>query len=271
MYRPVRNFFRMKDEVPLWEVVLLGTVPVAVVLALWAWATHGATNEDRLISPVILPSPLEVAKSFPVLWGKRDLLASILYSLGRVAAGFLIGAAAAVPIGIGMGAFARVKHLFFPVAVIGGYMPIAALVPLTMMWFGIGELQKVMFLAIAAFVYLLPLVFKAVASVDDVFVETASTLGAGTWTQVFRVLVPVALADIYTALRLAFAVGWTYIILAEIVNAERGLGNLINVSQRQGPREHIFLVILIIALVGFLLDWILARLGRWLFPYRVNG
>jgi NitT/TauT family transport system permease protein len=260
----------MKDDIPLWESVLLGALPLVIILLLWIWATTADIPENRLYSPTILPSPGEVAVSLPALWN-RNLTASILYSLGRVAAGFLIGAAAAVPIGIGMGAFARVKHLFFPLAVIGGYMPIAALVPLTMMWFGIGELQKVMFLAIAAFVYVLPLVFKAVASVDDVFVETAATLGAGTWTRVVRVLVPVALADIYTALRLAFAVGWTYIILAEIVNAERGLGNLIITSQRQGPREHIFLVILVIALVGFLVDWVLAKAGRFLFPYKTEA
>lgn len=271
MIKPVRDFFRMKDDVPLWESVLLGTLPVVLVLLLWMWATTADIPEHRRISPTILPSPVEVAASLPELWGRRQLAASILYSLGRVAAGFLIGAAVAVPLGIAMGAFVRIKALFLPVAVIGGYTPIAALLPLTMMLFGIGESQKIMFLAVAAFVYLLPLVFKAVSSVDEVYLETAATLGAGTWKQVTRVLVPVALAEIYNALRLAFAVGWTYIILAEMVDADRGLGNLIIVSQRRGPREHIFLVILVIALVGFLVDWILARLGRWLFPHKAGA
>jgi NitT/TauT family transport system permease protein len=271
MIKPVRDFFRMKEDLPLWESVLLGALPLALGLALWMWATSADIPENRYISPTILPSPGEVATSFPELWGRRQLAASILYSLGRVAAGFFIGAAVAIPLGIGMGAFARIRALFLPIAVIGGYTPIAALVPLTMMLSGIGESQKVMFLAIATFIYLLPLVFKAVASVDEVYLETAATLGTGTWKQVTRVLIPVALSEIYNAMRLAFAVGWTYIILAEMVDADRGLGNLIIVSQRRGPREHIFLVILVIALVGFLVDWLLARLGRWLFPHKVGA
>jgi ABC-type nitrate/sulfonate/bicarbonate transport system permease component len=271
MIKPCRDFFRIREDVPRWEVILLGLLPATLLLLLWMWATTAPSVEERAISPVILPSPVEVVASFPSLWGKRDLAWSVLYSLGRVAAGFLIGAVLAVPLGIGMGAFGRVKHLFLPLAAIGGYIPIAALVPLTMMWFGIGEWQKVMFLAIATFIYLLPLAFRAVVQVDDVYVETAATLGAGTWTQVTRVLLPIALAEIYNAMRLAFAVGWSYIILAEIVDAERGLGNLIITSQRRGPREHIFLVILVIALVGYAVDKVFGWLGRILFPYKAGA
>ena len=83
-----------------------------------------------------------------------------------------------------------------------------------------------------------------------------------------KVLVPVALASVWDALRLAFGIGWTYIILAEVVAAERGLGNLIIVSQRRGPREHIYLVLVVIVLLAFVVDKLLVVLGYGLFPHR---
>jgi len=245
-----------------------GMVPIVVILAVWWALTAGPTAESRIISPVILPSPMEVARSFHSLWFDRALSRSILYSLARVLAGFGVAVFFAVPLGIGMGAFTSVRALFNPIAVGGAYLPIAALVPLTLSWFGVGEVQKVVFLAIASFVFLLPLVVQAVDDVDEIYLKTAYTLGATTPQAVFRVLVPVAAAQIFDGMRLAIGVGWTYIILAEIVAAERGLGNLIIVSQRRGPREHIYLVLLIIVLLAFVTDKVLQWIGARLFPYR---
>lgn len=249
--------------------VALGLIPVVVVLAAWWWLTRGERVEDRIVTSIILPSPAEVVQSFPSLWFERALSRNVLVSLGRVLAGFGIAAALAVPLGVAMGAFGRVRAIFEPVAVAGGYLPIAALVPLTLVWFGINETQKIGFLAIATFVYLLPLVVQAVDDVDETYLKTASTLGATRSQSVFRVLVPIALGSIYDSLRLGFGIGWTYIILAEVVNAERGVGKLIEVSQKRSElRPHIYIVLAIIVLIGFGADRLLAAIGRRLFPYR---
>lgn len=247
--------------------LVLGVSPFVAALAVWLVLTWGEA-ELRVISPVILPSPGEVLGSLPSLLFERNLGWSVLYSLARVLAGFAVAAAVALPLGIAMGSSSGVKSAFSPVATIGSYLPIAALVPLTLSWFGTGELQKVMFLAIASFVLLLPLVVRAIDAVDDIFLSTAYTLGASRWQAIGKVLVPVALAEIYAALRLVIGVGWTYIILAEMIDAERGLGNLIITSQRRGPREHIYLVLVLIMVLAFLTDKLLATLGRRLFPYR---
>lgn len=260
--------FAIRGELSTIASLLLGLVPVIVLLGVWFVLTWGATAESRIISPVILPSPVEVALSFDELWFDRALTRSILYSLARVLAGFGVAAALAVPLGIAMGSFASIRAMFNPVELAGGYLPIAALVPLTLSWFGVGELQKVVFLAIASFVFLLPLVVQAVDGVDDTYLKTAYTLGATRWQAVRTVLISVAAGNIYDALRLVIGIGWTYIILAEIVAAERGLGYLIIVSQRRGPREHIYLVLLVIVLLAFLTDKLLAWIGRRLFPYR---
>jgi ABC-type nitrate/sulfonate/bicarbonate transport system permease component len=246
--------------------LLLGSIPVAGLLLLWAALTHGAA-EERVISPVILPSPFEVVGSFKSLWFDAGLIWAILASTGRVAGGFAIGLAFAFPLGLMMGAFSRVNALFAPIALFGGYLPIPALVPLTMSLFGIGEWQKVMFLALAFFVYLLPLFVKAIHEVDNAYLQTAYTLGASKAQVLRHVLLGVAFPRLFHAMRLGFGIGWSYIILAEMVAADRGLGNIIIVAQRRGPREHIYLVLVTIVLIAWATDKLWRLLGEWLFPY----
>ncbi len=262
------GWLRIREEVPAWLAWLLGLVPIAGLLALWWLVTAGATPESRLISPTILPSPLEVVRSFPSLWFDRALTRNLVISLTRVAAGFGVAVAIAFPLGLTMGSFSKVKAMFNPLAVFGAYLPIPALVPLTLSLFGTGEEQKVAFLAMAFVIYLLPLVVSAVDQVDQVYLKTAYTLGATRWQVVWRVLLGVSWPDIFHALRLGFGIGWSYIILAEMVDIGRGLGGIIIISQRRGPREHIYLVLLVIVAVAFLTDRVWAWAGRRLFPYR---
>ena len=143
--------------------------------------------------------------------------------------------------------------------------------PLTLSLFGIGEFQKFMFLALAFFVYLLPLFVKAVDGVDNVYLQTAYTLGAGRWQVLRRVLLGISLPQIFRAMRLGFGIGWTYIILAEMVAADRGLGTIIIVAQRRGPREHIYLVLLVIVAIAYVTDRVWARLERLLFPHQARS
>lgn len=260
--------WRLRAELSTVATVLLGLVPVVVVLGVWFGLTWGATPESRIISPVILPSPVEVAGSLYGLWFERQLSLSVLASTRRVFLGFGVAAVIAIPLGIFMGAFGPVRALFSPVAAVGTYLPISALVPLTLSWFGTDELQKVLFLALASFVVLLPVTLQAVDDVDDVYLKTGYTLGAGRWATIRKVLVPIALPRIFDGIRMTIGVGWTYIILAEMVSIDRGLGALIITSQRRGPREDIYLVLVVIILVAFVTDKALAWLGRALFPQR---
>ncbi|HMB55253.1 MAG TPA: ABC transporter permease subunit, partial [Thermoanaerobaculia bacterium] len=214
------------------------------------------------------PSPVEVVRAFPSLWFDRALTRNALVSLGRVLAGFAVGVAIAFPLGLAMGAFTKVKAMFNPLAVFAAYLPIPALVPLTLSLFGTGEEQKVAFLALAFVIYLLPLIVASVDSVDDVYLKTAYTLGATRGQTVMKVLLGVSWPDIFRALRLGFGIGWSYIILAEMVDIGRGLGGIIIISQRRGPREHIYLVLLVIVVIAWLTDQVWRILGRWMFPYR---
>jgi len=261
------GLLRIREPIPAWQSWLLGIIPVAVLLLVWFGATLGDA-EARLISPTILPSPAEVVASLPQLWFERELTRNIGVSFLRVVEGFALAVAVAFPLGVFMGAFTKVKSAFTPLTVFGAYLPIPTLVPLTLSLFGTGEMQKVMFLALAFCIYLVPLFVAAVDAVDDTYLKTAYTLGASKGQTVGRVLLPISWPDIYQAMRLGFGVGWSYILLAEMVDMGRGLGGIILSSQRRGPREHIYLVLVFIVLVAFLTDRLWAAVGRWLFPYR---
>lgn len=257
----------IREVIPTWMRWGFGVIPIAGILVAWFFVTTGAA-EERLISPTILPSPLEVLRSFPALWFDRALARNLLISLGRVVGGFGLAVAVAFPLGLLMGSFTRVKAAFSPLSVLGAYLPIPALVPLTMSLFGTGELQKILFLALAFSIYLLPLIVGAVDGVDDMYLKTAYTLGAGREQAVRKVLLPLAWPDIFRALRLGFGVGWSYILLAEMVDIGKGVGGLVITSQRRGPREHIYLILLFIVALAFLTDKLWSITERALFHYR---
>jgi len=261
--------FQIRGSVPFYQRLLLGSLPPLALLGGWFASTHGMA-ESRWVSPLILPSPAEVVHELRSLWFEAEFSRSAMMSFLRVLEGFLIGCAVAVPLGITIGSFGRARVTWEPSTTFLSYLPIPALVPLTMSVFGIDEMQKVVFLALAFAIYLAPLVAKAVAEVDDVFLQTAYTLGASRWQLVRRVLFPIAAPGIVNALRMGFGVGWTYIILAEMVAADRGLGQIIIVAQRRGPREHIYLTLLAIVAIAWLTDRLWAWLYATLFPYKVS-
>ena len=262
------QLLRIREALPNWLAWLLGVIPIAVLLLVWFGATAGPIPEERMISPTILPSPSEVAASVPQLWFDRALTRNLAVSFVRVLEGFALAVLIAFPLGVLMGSFTKVKAAFNPLTVFGAYLPIPTLVPLTLSLFGTGELQKVVFLALAFAIYLIPLFVAAVDNVDDIYLKTAYTLGADRSQSIGRVLLPISWPDIYQAMRLGFGVGWSYILLAEMVDVGRGIGGIIITSQRRGPREHIYLVLLIIVAVAFLTDRLWVAVGRRLFPYR---
>jgi NitT/TauT family transport system permease protein len=247
---------------------LVGVGAMGLVVLLWWAATIGKGPEDRLISPVILPSPSEVVRSFPSLLHDRALMQSIAATLKRVLIGFGLAIAIGVPLGIVAGAWRVVESAGAPLALFGRNLPVAALIPLTILWFGIDETQKVMFIFIATVPFVYSDVVAAIASVPDRYVETAQTLGATSWQIVTKVLVALAIPDIYNSLRHLFGLAFGYIMLAELINAQYGLGYLLMTSQRRGLSEHIILILIIIGLLAFGIDRALFWFQRGLFPYR---
>jgi NitT/TauT family transport system permease protein len=259
---------RVRKELAESKGLLLTTAFVGLLVLSWWLLTHGDSIEHRVLPPLILPSPLEVLQAFPRLHFDQGLVRSAITSFVRVTEGFSLAAIVAVPLGIYMATFPPIAAFFRPLALIGAYVPIVVFVPLTLAWFGLTEMQKVGFLFIGCFVALLPLVIKSIASVPPAYLDVAVTKGASQWQLVSQVLFPVAQADIWDHLRGVYGVGWGWIILAEVVNAEQGLGYLISISERRGHTAAIFAVIVVIVAIAIGCDQAWRLGGHLLFPYR---
>ncbi len=154
---PRISWLGIREEVPAWQRWGLGVIPVAILLFGWWLVTGSGPSEERVIPSTILPSPLEVLGSFHSLWFERALTRNAAISFSRVVAGFAVAVALSFPLGLLMGSFSKIKAAFNPLVVFGAYLPIPALVPLTLSLFGTDEGQKVAFLALAFSIYLVPL------------------------------------------------------------------------------------------------------------------
>ena len=221
-----------------------------------------------------LPSPRETFASFPSLWFDRELTRNTLTTLRRLSLGFGLAALVGIPLGVLCGCFARLNAFFLPLSIFGRNIPVAALIPLTFSLFGIGELQKVLFIFIACAAFVLSDTARGIAEVGSHYIDTAYTLGASQRQVILKVLVPLAMPGIFNSLRLLFGLAFGYIMLAEVIKLggeSGGLGDIIITSQRRGPREHIILVLMIIPVLALGIDRALYWIQCALFPFRYGG
>ncbi len=257
------RFFALRQPLARSTGFVVGLVLPAVVLGAWCIATYGG-----LAPPDFLPSPSETAKGTLQLFIEHDLARAIWVSTQRILIAFLLASAIALPLGVLMGAFEPINRLFEPIVSPLRYMPISAFIPLLILWFGIYESQKVAFLFLGVFVYLLPVVVSAIRAVPDELVQTALTLGA-TRLQVIRtILVPAALPEIFDSFRVMNAISWTYVILAEAVNAQGGLGYMVDLAYRHQKASWSFAGLLVIGGIGLLTDLVIRSVSGILFGWR---
>ena len=244
----------------------LGFAFIALLFGLW-WIVTRGDPVDRIISPSKLPSPSEVFGAFGLLM-KRDIGASIADTLQRVAIGVSLAALVGVSVGVFAGAHRGVGSAVAPLVIFLRSVPMGAMIPITLLLFGDEEKQKTMFIFLAIVPFVFSDTVKAISIVPERYVETAQTLGASRLQIIRKVLVPLALPDIITSLRFQFGLALGYIMLVEEINTEHGLGKLIMGSQRQGPYEHVYLLLFVIALIAFSIDLILRTVQRGVFPWR---
>lgn len=234
-----------------------------LILGAWCGLSYG-----EVVSPTFLPRPHDVLRGLLQLFYEKGLGTAIWTSTRRITIAFLLASAVALPLGIAMGAFEPVNRFFEPVMAPLRFMPISAFIPLLIVWFGIDEGQKIAFLFLGVFVYLLPVVVNAVRSVPQEYVDTAYTLGA-TRSQVIRtVLVPASLPEIFESFRVMNAIAWTYVILAEAVNPGTSLGYLIQLAYSHSRPEWSFAGLFVIGGVGLLTDALIRLLNSLLFRWR---
>ncbi len=251
---------------------LLSLVAVLVILAGWCVLSYVQVTREGELQPLVpsffLPPPHEVVKSLLYLIFEKDLLQAVGVSAIRILKAFGLSLAVALPLGILMGSFDAINRIFDPIVAPMRYLPITAFIPLLILWFGIDETQKVAFLFLGTVVYLLPAIVDAVRLVPEELVQTAFTLGA-TKAQVIRtVLIPAAMPQIFDGFRVMNAIAWTYIILAELVNPQNGIGYILALAQSHAKPEWSFAGIFVVGVIGILTDLIIRAINRLLFSWR---
>ncbi len=257
------DYFALRSPLPKAVSFWLGLIaPVGVLLA-WCTLTYGG-----FAPPDFLPSPSETVRGTLQLFMQYELGSAILISMRRIGLAFALAAGVALPLGILMGAFEPINRILEPVTAPLRYMPISAFIPLLILWFGIYETEKIAFLFLGVFVYLLPVVVTAIRAVQEELIQTALTLGA-TKAQVIRtVLIPAALPEIFDSFRVMNAISWTYVILAEAVNPERGLGYMVELARTHQKASWSFAGLLVIGGIGLTTDALIRLMARILFRWR---
>ncbi|MCW8164832.1 ABC transporter permease [Verminephrobacter aporrectodeae subsp. tuberculatae] len=244
------------------------TISVSAMLAvLIVWTALSASG---LMTRNQLPSPLSVAQAMSYLaWyeGRSQLLVHTMWSVGRVATASVLVIAVGIPLGVLMGSSQRINAFFSPLIDPFRSAPVAALLPIMAMWFGIGELMKIAFLFVGSIVYLTPLVRDAIRSVPEQYLVGAKDIGATQWECITKVLVPLAMPRIMDAVIVGVSVSWTYITVAEYVNAQEGLGQMIANAKRLIAMDQVFAGIIVIIAVALLtyqsLMWLKGRFFQW--------
>ena len=244
-----------------------GIITIAALLLLWWVATAFGW-----IKPIYWPSFGSVAARLDTLWtdGFRNvaLWDHVAISVYRVLSGVFYGALVGIPLGLAMGLSSVARGVFDPVVEFIRPIPPLALIPLIILWFGIDEFAKI-FLLFLASLFIMTIAARAgVSSVNISKVHAAYSLGASKWQVLTRVILPNALPEIFTGLRVSMGVCWGTVVAAELVAADRGVGSMIMIAKNFLQTDTVVIGIIIIGIIGFTIEILMRQLEKWLVPWR---
>ncbi|MBL8309458.1 MAG: ABC transporter permease subunit [Burkholderiales bacterium] len=248
--------------------VLISVVTVVALLLLWWVATHFGWIKD-----LFLPTPERIAGAFVSamkgdIQGGKALPEHFMWSMIRVFSAFLLAVATAVPIGVAMGVSRAMRGVFDPPIEFYRPLPPLAYLPLIVIWFGIDETAKIILIYLACFA---PLAMAARAGVKSVTIEqinAAYSMGASKWQVIWHVIVPAALPEILTGMRIAIGFGWTTLVAAEMVAATEGLGQMVLNASNFLRTDIVIMGIIVIGVVAYLFDLLMRRIEQWLVPWK---
>jgi len=242
-----------------WVLALIG---LFTPLVLWALlAAFGG------LDPVFLPAPLQVLTKTWTWLTETGLLDDMGISVYRVVTGFLLSAVIALPLGLFIGSYRAVQALLEPLTDFIRYMPAVAFIPLVMLWVGIGEGSKIAIIFIGTFFQMVLMVAEDVRRVPAAQVEAAQTMGANRSELIEKVIFPSAKPALLDTLRITMGWAWTYLVVAELVAANSGLGYAILRAQRFLQTDTIFAGIIVIGLIGLVTDQLFRLAHRRAFPW----
>ena len=266
LVRRKSRLFEFNRQISFAATARLGIAAWIIFFGIWELAVV-----LELTNTVLLPGPFQVLASFVELFTVKDYIHDIAVSLYRIVVSFALACLLAVPLGILMGTFRRVEAFFNPLVSAFRYLPAPSFIPLLLMWFGAGEGQKLALLFIGVVWFLITLIMDYAKSLPADFINSALTLGGNRRQVLWTVVVPAMLPNILTAMRQMLAVSWTYLVIAEIIAADSGIGAMMMRAKRFVHIDEIMAGIVTIGLLGLLFDVLLRRLQRVMFPYLDSG
>jgi ABC-type nitrate/sulfonate/bicarbonate transport system permease component len=225
-------------------------------------------GKGSLINRAILPSPGSVLISFKELHFNDFLVRNTLYSIKLNVLGYIYAIIISIILGFIIGLIPFFKSMFSRYVEAIRFLPLTALTGLFIAWFGIETNMKVQFLAFGIIVYLLPVVVYRISQIDNIYLQTAYTMGASDWQLFRRIYWPFVTSKIFDDIRVLTAISWTYIIVAEMVNKTGGVGALLWIVSRQSRLDKVFALLIVIMIIGVLQDRLFIWLDKVLFPYK---
>lgn len=254
---------------PAWRRVLAKIAHfwlLVAFIAIWQLASVFGQNFVPQLD-VMLPPPTAVFSAALDLLRRGELITNILASLYRVL--LAVGAAGVIgiPLGLAMGWLPRFRAAVDPLLEFVRPIPPLAWIPLSILWFGIGDTQIVYIIFLAAF---FPIVLSSMAGARDIdpyLVRAGLSLGAGPGELFFTVVLPGALPNIFTGLRVGLGIGWMALVAGELVAAPSGLGYMINNARTLFRSDYILLGMVLIGALGLMLDFIMRQAARFVMPW----
>ncbi|HBQ7844548.1 TPA: taurine ABC transporter permease TauC [Klebsiella aerogenes] len=257
----------LKWRWPLSRQLTLSVATLAVLLAIW-WAVTAL----QLISPLFLPSPWQVLQKLLTIAGPQGFMDATLWqhlaaSLTRIAIALILAAIVGVPVGIAMGLSPTVRGILDPLIELYRPVPPLAWLSLVIIWFGIGETPKILLIYLAIFAPVVMSTLAGVKSAQQVRIRAAQSLGASRAQVLWLVILPGALPEILTGLRIGLGVGWSTLVAAELIAATRGLGFMVQSAGEFLATDVVLAGIAVIAIIAFVLELGLRALQRRLTPW----
>lgn len=249
--------------------VLCAVISIGAFLILWWWGTQH-TDLGRL-----LPDPFTVLKGMQGYIvgtvGKCSLLVHTLNSLRRVLIGFCIGSALGVSLGLLMGRYELVKAIFNPLYRIIRPIPPIAWIPISIIWFGLGEEPKIFLIVLAAFANTTLNAMAGSQNVDPQVINAARMLGANEWQIFWTVIIPASVPAVFAGLQVGISCSWASVVAAEMIKAENGLGWIIQAGMDNNNMTQILAGIIMIGIGGFVLTCVMRTIEGAMCRWNKNG
>ena len=236
---------------------------LGIVILIFIWQIS-----SMMTTPLFVPSPLTVLGALIGLIQTGQLFQGLLCSFTRISVATLLSMCVAIPIALLICAIKPVKDMISPIVSAMRYIPVTAFSPLLILWFGIDETMKISFLFLATFVYMLPSTVLCLEDVPQDLIDTGKSIGMHSHEIISEILLPAALPSIMNSFLMMYGIGWTYVAVIEAVNANKGLGFIINVGAARGKTAVVFAAIIVIIAFSYIFDRIGNKLIRKVFKWR---